>query len=237
MDPELQHPVWSIKDVAIALAIIFAGSYGLEIVLRPVLLSAFSLAERFLFAGLLQTFFFVGSVFAITIIRYKGNLRQLGLGKISSVSQIKKGVVGGVGLFVLVFLTGIMVSTLIPAEPKIQPFAELLKNADSPFEVFVPFLIGGLFAPLGEEIYFRGFAYPVFKKKLGTIGGIILTAVFFSALHFDLVRFVPIAIGGAGLAWLYETTGSLVTPIIAHSLWNIFMLGLLFLAYQLPVYF
>ena len=112
-----------------------------------------------------------------------------------------------------------------------------MAQAKTPFEIFVPFFIGGILAPVGEEIYFRGFAYPVFKKKLGVRGGILATAVFFSLLHFDAVRFLPIFIGGAGLAWLYESTGSLITPIIAHSVWNVSMLGLLFLAYKGPSFF
>lgn len=236
MEHEVSNPRWSIKDVAWALIIVFGGSYLIGLVFRP-LVSQALIAQRYLFSGVVQTLLFIGSVFAIIFFRYKGNPGQLGLRDIISFPEIKRGVAGGVVLFTLVLVSGIFVSAVAPVQAKPQPFAQLLTQAKTPFEVFVPFFIGGVLAPLGEEIYFRGFAYPVFKEKLGVKGGILVTAVFFSLLHFDAVRFLPIAIGGAGLAWLYESTGLLITPIIAHSVWNFSMLGLLFLAYKGPSFF
>ena len=221
---------WKLKDVLVVLTIVFAGSYGFEYILYPGLISGFSTAQRYLFFGLLQAFLFVVSVFAVVLYRYRGNLRQLGLGKNFSLLSISEGVLGGIGLFFTVLLSGLVISALTPVQPKLQPFAELLLKAKTPFEVFVPFLIGGFLAPLGEEIYFRGFAYPVFKKKFGLVVGIIVSAVFFSALHFDFLRFFPLAVGGAGLAWLYETSNSLITPILAHSVWNLSMLSLFYFA-------
>lgn len=226
---------WTLKDVIIVLTVVFAGSYGLELLLRPLLTSVFSLAQRYLFAGLLQAFFFVGSVLTVILVRYKGNLKQVGLGRLFLPDQIRTGVVGGIALFLMVLISGFVISTAFSVQPRPQPFTDLLAKARTPFEVFVPFFIGGVLAPVGEEIYFRGFAYPVFRRRLGINGGIIFSALFFSALHFDLFRFIPIAVGGAGLAWLYENTESLVTPIVAHSVWNVAMLGLFFIANQIYI--
>lgn len=237
MEQDVSFPTWNIKDVAAALIIVFAVSYLLGWITGPVLNQRFSLAERMFLSGIVQTFLFIGTVFAVIFLRYKGDLHQLGLGKIISVSTIKKGIEGGLLLFTVVLFAGIFVSTVAPVQSKPQPFADLLARATTPFEVFVPFFVGGILAPLGEEIYFRGFAYPVLKRKLGTGFGILASAVLFSALHFDALRFLPITIGGMGLAWLYERTGYLVIPIIAHSVWNLIMLGLVFLAYRGPSFF
>jgi len=237
MEQDVLPPTWNIKDVAAALIIVVAGSYLLGFITGPVLNRGFSLAERMFLSGMVQTILFISSVFAIIILRYKGDLHQLGLGKIISISTIRKGIEGGLVLFTLVLFTGIFVSAVAPVQSKPQPFADLLARATTPFEVFVPFFVGGILAPLGEEVYFRGFAYPVLKRKLGPGLGILASAVFFSVLHFDAFRFLPITIGGVGLAWLYERTGFLVIPIIAHSVWNLSMLGLVFLAYRGPSFF
>ena len=114
MEQDVTYPEWNLKDVAIALAVVFAGSYGLGYILLPFLNQVLSLAQRFLFTGLLQTLLFLGSVLAIIFFRYKGNLRELGLKDILSASDIKRGITGGLGLFTLVLLTGIFVSSVAP---------------------------------------------------------------------------------------------------------------------------
>jgi len=227
---KLPSPSWTLGDMIITLIIVFTTSYGLGTLLKPFLNENLSLAGRFLVAGIIQTSMFLITVFLIVLFRSGGYFNHLGLTRNTSMKNLKKGFTGGLLLFIIVLASGIMVSTLFPNEPKPQPFAELLLEAKTPFEVFVPFVMGGFFAPLGEEIYFRGFAYLVLREKFGVVMGIIITSIFFSALHFDVVRFIPLTLGGAGLAWLYETTGSLLTPIIAHSVWNVSMLALMYFA-------
>jgi membrane protease YdiL (CAAX protease family) len=63
-------------------------------------------------------------------------------------------------------------------------------------------------------------------------GGIVLSALFFSIMHFDIYRLLPIAAGGAGLAYLYERTGNIWTNIIAHAVWNGVMIALIIDAYR-----
>lgn len=230
MEEKPIFPPWNLKDVILVIVVVLAGSYCLQAWLQPILLLPFSVSEQYLFAGLVQAAFFIGSVLIIIAFKYKGSLRELGLGQVVSWFSVRAGILGGISLFLMVLVTGFIVSSILSVQPKPQPYVELLSKANTPFEVFVPLLVGGVLAPVGEEVYFRGFAYPVFRRNFGVWGGVILSAAFFSLLHFDLARFVAIAVGGIGLAWLYESTGSLVTPIVAHSVWNLSMLGLYYLA-------
>jgi membrane protease YdiL (CAAX protease family) len=46
----------------------------------------------------------------------------------------------------------------------------------------------------------------------------------FAALHFDLLRFLPLFIAAVGLTFLFEKTGSLWPGIVAHGVWNLIML-------------
>jgi membrane protease YdiL (CAAX protease family) len=48
-------------------------------------------------------------------------------------------------------------------------------------------------------------------------------------MHFDFIRFLPLAVGGLVLTWLYEKTKSLWSVIIAHGVWNILMTVLMWL--------
>jgi len=69
--------------------------------------------------------------------------------------------------------------------------------------------------------------YSALKERLGMKAGLIAAGLIFGAMHFDLIRLVPLGLGGIGLALLYEKTGTIFAPIIAHGTWNGIMLILL----------
>ncbi|HEX4645589.1 MAG TPA: type II CAAX endopeptidase family protein [Verrucomicrobiae bacterium] len=77
-----------------------------------------------------------------------------------------------------------------------------------------------LVAPVAEETLFRGILYSTIKQmghpRLAMWG----VAVLFGLIHMNLETFVPLTIFGALLTLLYERTGNLLSPILAHSLFN-----------------
>ena len=77
-----------------------------------------------------------------------------------------------------------------------------------------------VFGPIVEEMFFRGFVYPAIKKRLGVLTAALLSAAIFSLLHSNIVGFLPIMALGVLLAYLYETTGSLVSSITVHIIHN-----------------
>lgn len=79
------------------------------------------------------------------------------------------------------------------------------------------FFAAAIVAPIVEEIFFRGFVYAGLRARWGVAGALLLSAVFFTALHFTLDLFVPIFILGVFLAWVYEKTGSLYPGILLHA--------------------
>ena len=158
---------------------------------------------------------------------WQWGLREFGLG----LENFKKGLSGGLKfgplIFILVVLSGAIIEMIKPFEGEMQPFAQLVIKADSFSELFVLFLLGVFIAPLAEEIYFRGLLFPVIKGHLGLAGGIIVSGLIFGVMHFDLLRFLPLALGGMALAYLYHKTNSLYATITAHGVWNGIMLFLL----------
>lgn len=82
--------------------------------------------------------------------------------------------VGTVTLFALVALEAYL------PRPKDTPFEHLF---DSPLDGYLLSLIAVTFAPLLEEVFFRGLLYPVLARRVGVAWGIILTALPFGLIH------------------------------------------------------
>ncbi len=72
-----------------------------------------------------------------------------------------------------------MLQSLLPM-PKNTPFENLF---DSPRDAYLLMIIAISFAPLLEEVFFRGFLYPVLARRMGAAWGIVLTALPFGLIH------------------------------------------------------
>jgi membrane protease YdiL (CAAX protease family) len=106
----------------------------------------------------------------------------------------------------------------IPDDP--QPVADLLATTDSKA---VAALIVGLavaVAPVFEEFFFRGFAYPALKQRWGTWQALLAVSIVFAAIHFHVPSLGPLLAFAIGLGLAYELTGSLLAPITMHVLFN-----------------
>ncbi len=79
------------------------------------------------------------------------------------------------------------------------------------------FVAAAVVAPIAEEIFFRGFVYGGLRGRIGVIGAMLVSTLFFTGLHLSLDLFVPIFFLGLFLAWLYEYTGSLFPGIFLHA--------------------
>ncbi len=132
------------------------------------------------------------------------------------------GLVVGILLFVGIGLLGNLL-TQIFGTPAPQSFTVAVKGVHYPWEFGLLAFLGGVVAPIKEEMIFRGLIYPPLRQALGRGKGMLLTGLFFATLHFDVVRFLPLLIGGVVLAWLYERSSSIWPAVVAHGTWNILM--------------
>jgi len=86
-----------------------------------------------------------------------------------------------------------------------------------------PLLMGintGVLGPIGEEVFFRGFVYTGLRRKYGVKNGILLSSLFFGLTH-GIPWQIPYAfVAGIILAYVYEKTGSLYSPILLHVINN-----------------
>jgi membrane protease YdiL (CAAX protease family) len=74
--------------------------------------------------------------------------------------------------------------------------------------------------PIGEEMFFRGFVYGSLRRW-GAAAATVLSALFFGAVHQQVVHFLPIVVLGVILALLYERTGSLLPAMLVHAVNNL----------------
>lgn len=100
-------------------------------------------------------------------------------------------------------------------------------------ELLTGILVIGVFAGIGEEMFFRGVVQP--KLKLYTNSahwGIWLTAIIFSAIHVQFYGFIPRVFLGALFGYLYLYSGSLLYPILAHIFNNTLTVIVVYLSNQ-----
>jgi membrane protease YdiL (CAAX protease family) len=87
------------------------------------------------------------------------------------------------------------------------------------------FIIGGLIAPIAEEVLFRGFLY-TYCRRWGIISALTLSTAIFAALHLPGGLPLTQIIGGIAFALAYEVSGSLIAAILIHSLGNLAIFAL-----------
>jgi membrane protease YdiL (CAAX protease family) len=84
------------------------------------------------------------------------------------------------------------------------------------------------FAPLFEELFFRGALQRYFRGRLQFLASALLTGLIFAALHPQGVFAIPALAGiGVGFSLLREWRDSLIAPMTAHAINNGCLVGML----------
>ena len=76
------------------------------------------------------------------------------------------------------------------------------------------------FAPVCEELFFRGFVFPGISKRWGLIAGIVASGLIFSSAHLLYKSFIPIAGVGMVFAYTYYRSKNIVSTMAAHIAFN-----------------
>ena len=86
-----------------------------------------------------------------------------------------------------------------------------------------------LAAPLGEELFFRGYCFPAFATVLGWKGSAVAVGVLFGAIHFfgtKTILLPSLMVLGFLFCLLYRYTGSILPCIALHAFNNAAALSL-----------
>jgi membrane protease YdiL (CAAX protease family) len=95
----------------------------------------------------------------------------------------------------------------------------------TPAEAWALGLLSITLAPLMEELFFRGFLYPVLARGLGLPVAVFLTALGFAALHGSQLMFswgpvLVIFLVGLVLTLVRAKTNSVAAGVIIHTAYN-----------------
>jgi uncharacterized protein len=121
----------------------------------------------------------------------------------------------------LVFLALASLGRLLPI-PKSLPIDRFFENAR---QAAIMSVFAVAIAPLMEELFFRGFLYPVLARRFGMVFSVIFTAVAFALLHGSQLQFswaavLIIFIVGIVLTTIRAVTRSVAASFLLHVGYN-----------------
>jgi membrane protease YdiL (CAAX protease family) len=124
----------------------------------------------------------------------------------------------GVGVLMLGFD---LLGKFLPM-PKNTPFEQFFAR---PSDAYLTVALAVSLGPLMEELFFRGFLYPVVARRLGAVWGILLTALPFGLIHFfqygrSWGAVLIIFLVGVVLTTVRAVTKSVASSFLAHVGYN-----------------
>jgi membrane protease YdiL (CAAX protease family) len=189
---------------------------------------------------------------AVTTLAYAGVVRLLVVGP-GALTWSDMGLVMPAGTAVRDLLTGalfavpVLVVTLLLGgllSRFLAPAPYPLPSAGNALGLLANLVSAAILAPIGEELFFRGFSTTAWARALGAGPAIVRGAIFFALVHvvtqldssfgegaqravFSFVALMPVSLA---LGWLFLRRRSLYAAIGLHSAFNGLQLLLLFVA-------
>ncbi len=127
---------------------------------------------------------------------------------------------------------------LFGESPESQNIIKILRELDNTALIIISVFSVVVFAPIMEELFFRGVLYRMGKAYFASLGhtqffsmvlSAIFSALFFALIHVSVFAFFPLTAMGIILVMAYEKSGNLFSPIIVHSLFNCANLAIMFI--------
>jgi len=134
-------------------------------------------------------------------------------------------IVGGVALAL-----GVQLAQVFLPAPESSPIEELLRQ---PANAWLLAAFGILVAPFVEEMFFRGFLFPVLARRLAPGVAVLLTALAFTAIHGPQLanHWAPLLLlFTVSLAFTLARahSGSVAVPFLMHLAYNTTLFAILF---------
>ena len=134
--------------------------------------------------------------------------------------SIIQGLKGWLMIIPFVLLVSIIMNSLIDNQNGSNPLLDIVLKNDNYFSLILLFFTTTILAPLFEEIIFRGVLLPILSRDFGIILGIVISAFIFAIAHLSISEMPPLLVLGIGLGITRLVSGSLLSSVIMHSLWN-----------------
>ena len=152
-------------------------------------------------------------------------------------TEIRSSIGFGLALYpAMVFVVGLVLTVILGAISGERVEApEQVPAEPSTIAAIITVVYAVLIAPLHEELFFRGILFRAVRDRYGLVSGLLASGVGFGLIHFldaewqDALLLIGVMFfNGIALAWWYERRGTIVAPVVAHMVFNIVGLTLIF---------
>lgn len=175
--------------------------------------------EQNLLLGLASSLLLVIIILGFAAIRSPEPRRTLGLVRPNGPILLK--IITALGLFLLAsVVVASLADALVPGFDIEQEQNLGLGQPTNSLHLIGLFALLVIFAPISEELLFRGVIFAGLKRSWGFIPAAFFTSVLFGLAHWQPNVALATAVLGWLLAWLYHKTGSLWSSIALHALKN-----------------
>lgn len=165
----------------------------------------------------------IGSLVAIPVVYadYKRDLvmtGQFGLKK-GIDAQLVKQVVAIIGITICL---SVSLNNIISMSPLVAMSQEYQNASDAFYgsNIGLEILGSALITPFLEELLHRGVVYERLRRQMSMWQAVIISALIFAVLHFNIVQFIYAFLMGVVFALFVEKTGRLFPVVIAHAVAN-----------------
>jgi hypothetical protein len=195
--------------------------------------------------SVMQVFVYVGLVRLLVVDARAMDWRELGFVG-SSGRAVREFLLGASWAFPIVVLTAVVGAILIEIF-QVEPSGPL-EPAGEPVGFAANVLVAVILAPIGEELFFRGFATTAWVRAIGRRRAIVRGGLFFAFVHIltitasspsdaaqiGLIAFVGRIPVGLFLGWLFVRRGTIWAPLGLHAAFNAILVVLAEIALNAP---
>jgi uncharacterized protein len=135
----------------------------------------------------------------------------------------------GIGVLMLAF--DYLGGRFLPM-PKTTPFDQFFNR---PSDAYLVAAFAVTLGPLMEELFFRGFLYPVLARRTGAVAGVLITGIVFGLIHspqygYSWAAVLIVCMVGVVLTMVRAITKSVASSVLAHVGYNGALMALIALA-------
>ena len=134
-------------------------------------------------------------------------------------SDVTYGVVGAIAMLIVVQGSSALVEALTHQVHE-QQVVELFKHIRAPGTVGLFAVFAIVLAPIAEETIFRVFVFNLGMRYGGFWTGAVASGLCFGLAHWDKYAFLPLALGGMLLCYVYYRSGNAFASMISHGIFN-----------------
>lgn len=181
---------------------------------------------QFIFGASNETYMLckiIGSLAAIPVVYtdYKNDLMLIGCYREKPQVSVEKvrNILAVIGITICV---SVSLNNIISMSPLVQ-ISDEYQNATDAFygsSIWLELLGSALITPFLEELLHRGVVYKRLRNMMRLWPSILISALIFATLHFNIIQFIYAFLLGIVLALFVEKSGHLYPAVVAHIVAN-----------------